>query len=149
MVWPGIHLGGGGALPLPHPLPHPFPFPQPFLRHGGSERWASPPQEKKTHCACLCCKAYSVHPFLQGWWERCGGVHPSICSKGFMKHMLVHVQNTGATLEFYSQHLYSFLALSITAADFKNNSFISSVHTRCIVKTSRFTRGVCKNRGFY
>ena len=24
---------------------------------------------------------------------------------------------------------------------------ISSVHTRCIVKTSRFTRGVCKNRG--
>ena len=26
---------------------------------------------------------------------------------------------------------------------------ISSVHTRCIVKTSGFTRGVCKNRGFY
>ena len=24
-----------------------------------------------------------------------------------------------------------------------------SVHTRCIVKTSGFTRGVCKNRGFY
>ena len=28
-------------------------------------------------------------------------------------------------------------------------SFLNSVHTRCIVKTSRFTRGVCKNRGFY
>ena len=26
---------------------------------------------------------------------------------------------------------------------------INSVHTRCIVKTSGFTRGVCKNRGFY
>ena len=25
---------------------------------------------------------------------------------------------------------------------------INSVHTRCIVKTSGFTRGVCKNRGF-
>ena len=25
----------------------------------------------------------------------------------------------------------------------------NSVHTRCIVKTSGFTRGVCKNRGFY
>ena len=24
-----------------------------------------------------------------------------------------------------------------------------SVHARCIVKTSGFTRGVCKNRGFY
>ena len=31
-----------------------------------------------------------------------------------------------------------------------NTSFLeSSVHTRCIVKTSGFTRGVCKNRGFY
>ena len=27
--------------------------------------------------------------------------------------------------------------------------YINSVHTRCIVKTSGFTRGVCKNRGFY
>ena len=26
---------------------------------------------------------------------------------------------------------------------------VNSVHTRCIVKTSGFTRGVCKNRGFY
>ena len=26
---------------------------------------------------------------------------------------------------------------------------INSVHTRCIVKTSGFTRGVCKNQGFY
>ena len=26
---------------------------------------------------------------------------------------------------------------------------INSVHTRCIVKKSGFTRGVCKNRGFY
>ena len=26
---------------------------------------------------------------------------------------------------------------------------INSVHTRCIVKTGGFTRGVCKNRGFY
>ena len=26
---------------------------------------------------------------------------------------------------------------------------INSVHTMCIVKTSGFTRGVCKNRGFY
>ena len=26
---------------------------------------------------------------------------------------------------------------------------INSVHTRCIVKTSGFIRGVCKNRGFY
>ena len=26
---------------------------------------------------------------------------------------------------------------------------ISSAHTRCIVKTSGFTRGVCRNRGFY
>ena len=25
----------------------------------------------------------------------------------------------------------------------------NTVHTRCIVKTSGFTRGVCKNRGFY
>ena len=25
---------------------------------------------------------------------------------------------------------------------------INSVHTRCIVKTRGFTRGVCKNRGF-
>ena len=25
----------------------------------------------------------------------------------------------------------------------------NSVHTRCIVKTSGFTRGVCKNRGLY
>ena len=25
----------------------------------------------------------------------------------------------------------------------------NSVHTRCIVKTGGFTRGVCKNRGFY
>ena len=28
-------------------------------------------------------------------------------------------------------------------------SSVNSVHTRCIVKTSGFTRGVCKNRGFY
>ena len=28
-------------------------------------------------------------------------------------------------------------------------TYIDSVHTRCIVKTSGFTRGVCKNRGFY
>ena len=28
-------------------------------------------------------------------------------------------------------------------------SSISSVQTRCIVKTSRFTRGVCKSRWFY
>ena len=27
--------------------------------------------------------------------------------------------------------------------------FINSVHTRCIVETSEFTRGVCKNRGFH
>ena len=27
--------------------------------------------------------------------------------------------------------------------------WFNSVHTRCIVKTSGFTRGVCKNRGFY
>ena len=26
---------------------------------------------------------------------------------------------------------------------------INSVHTRCIVKTSGFTRGICKNQGFY
>ena len=26
---------------------------------------------------------------------------------------------------------------------------VNSVHTRCIVKTSGFTRGVCKNKGFY
>ena len=26
--------------------------------------------------------------------------------------------------------------------------YLNSVHTRCIVKTSGFTRGVCKNRGF-
>ena len=30
----------------------------------------------------------------------------------------------------------------------KASPFIDSVHTRCIVKTSGFTRGVCKNRGF-
>ena len=28
-------------------------------------------------------------------------------------------------------------------------SGVNSVHTRCIVKTSGFTRGVCKNPGFY
>ena len=28
-------------------------------------------------------------------------------------------------------------------------TIINSVHTRRIVKTSGFTRGVCKNRGFY
>ena len=28
-------------------------------------------------------------------------------------------------------------------------SNLNSVHTRCIVKTSGFTRGVCKNRGFH
>ena len=28
-------------------------------------------------------------------------------------------------------------------------SVINSVHTRCIVKTSGFTRGVCKDQGFY
>ena len=28
-------------------------------------------------------------------------------------------------------------------------SVVNSVHTRCIVKTSGFTRGVCKNSGFY
>ena len=28
-------------------------------------------------------------------------------------------------------------------------NILNSVHTRCIVKTSGFTRGVCKNRGFY
>ena len=27
--------------------------------------------------------------------------------------------------------------------------FVNSVHTRCIVKTSGFTTGVCKNRGFF
>ena len=26
---------------------------------------------------------------------------------------------------------------------------VNSVHTRCIVKTGGFTRGVCKNQGFY
>ena len=26
---------------------------------------------------------------------------------------------------------------------------VNSVHTRCIVKTSGFTRGVCKNQGLY
>ena len=26
---------------------------------------------------------------------------------------------------------------------------INSVHTRCIVKKGGFTRGVCKNQGFY
>ena len=26
---------------------------------------------------------------------------------------------------------------------------VNRVHTRCIVKTSGFTRGVCKNRGSY
>ena len=26
---------------------------------------------------------------------------------------------------------------------------LNSVHTRCIVKTSGFRRGVCKNQGFY
>ena len=33
--------------------------------------------------------------------------------------------------------------------DPKKCSKINSVHTRCIVKTGGFTRGVCKNRGFY
>ena len=33
-------------------------------------------------------------------------------------------------------------------AGFKE-AFIYSVHTRCIVKTSGFTRSVCKNRGFF
>ena len=28
-------------------------------------------------------------------------------------------------------------------------SSINSVHTRCVVKTSGFTRGVCKNLGFF
>ena len=28
-------------------------------------------------------------------------------------------------------------------------TYINSVHTRCIVKTGGFTRSVCKNRGFY
>ena len=27
--------------------------------------------------------------------------------------------------------------------------FVNNAHARCIVKTSGFTRGVCKNRGFY
>ena len=27
--------------------------------------------------------------------------------------------------------------------------FFNSVHTRCIVKTGGFTRGVCKNQGFF
>ena len=27
-------------------------------------------------------------------------------------------------------------------------NYFNSVHTRCIVKTSGFTRGVCKNRDF-
>ena len=30
-----------------------------------------------------------------------------------------------------------------------SNLPINSVHTRCIVKTSGFTTGVCKNRGFH
>ena len=29
-----------------------------------------------------------------------------------------------------------------------SSSNINSVHTRCIVKTSGFTRGICKNQGF-
>ena len=32
---------------------------------------------------------------------------------------------------------------------FERSDSINIVHTRCIVKTSGFTRGVCKNRGFY
>ena len=31
----------------------------------------------------------------------------------------------------------------------KVQNLFNSVHTRCIVKTSGFTRGVCKNLGFY
>ena len=31
---------------------------------------------------------------------------------------------------------------------YPENLFINSVHTRCIIKTSGFTRGVCKSRGF-
>ena len=30
-----------------------------------------------------------------------------------------------------------------------STDYINSVRTRCIVKASGFTRGVCKNRGFY
>ena len=33
--------------------------------------------------------------------------------------------------------------------DRSNRHYFNSVHTRCIVKTSGFTRGVCKNQGFY
>ena len=31
----------------------------------------------------------------------------------------------------------------------RDDNKINSVHTRCIVKTSGFTRGVCQNQGFY
>ena len=49
--------------------------------------------------------------------------------------------------------LRSFLGVEITESFrselLKALLWINSVHTRCIVKTSVFTSGVCKNRGFY
>ena len=38
---------------------------------------------------------------------------------------------------------------NIKSLEKKVKSRIHSVHTRCIIKTRGFTRGVCKNRGFY
>ena len=43
-------------------------------------------------------------------------------------------------------------AISETSRNFGTrlaSNLVNSVHTRCIVKTSGFTRRVCKNRGFY
>ena len=42
--------------------------------------------------------------------------------------------------------------IGLKAATFRlclSSAIFNSVHTRCIVKTSGFTRGVCKSRGFY
>ena len=41
--------------------------------------------------------------------------------------------------------VYVFFSLCV----FFSLPIINSVHTRCIVKTGGFTRGVCKNWGFY
>ena len=38
---------------------------------------------------------------------------------------------------------------SVAVMVFSVPNIVNSVHTRCIVKTGGFTRGVCKNRGFY
>ena len=67
---------------------------------------------------------------------------PKNSLKRFLGSMALRCGETTMRMEF------AFLRGGIGGREENRPQNIHNVHTRCIVKTSGFTRGACKNRGF-